>query len=1274
MDLAYETLIPTLPIHNLPRGGVSIQTQACGFVQFGIPPETIKDSMKLGLEVPSVYIVPVDRFCREMGPALGVNLAEFEFPAYFNFFIQRRKCTLVVDSVDAENNIRRVFSETLLGPAQFRVPEKKSSEKLGAQEHGGDINLDASTSSSVNALGIRKYEEEDFAPDFPRDAIPDFYKELQHFRIMPNGQELVLETLLKFCHFESAPDSDFRDTLGSPPPLLPPSPSSGSIKNGSKSSDGAESSTGNGDTGSDTVNKKTKAKKAASKSLTYTQIRWIGDVSKIYPSDAPPEQIAANKTKRVEIFKMPSGTDYILHDIDENNIIVGKVRFSGNVQVSEGISVIGLDDQQSSQRQLKMETESTVSSSSEGCEDDSNRGGNISPLSESMLPPTFHPPSFGVTVLGNSHGFDKSGSTSGYVLWINGRGVMIDPPPYSSATLEREGIRPRTIVGIILTHCHADHDAGAFQKVLTGSPVVVITTPTIYKSFIRKYAALSSLSPALLKHSHRYKPAVIGEPLRFQGATFHFTYTLHSIPCVGFRVDWRGRSMVFTGDHFNNPPALEKLVEKGVLSKQRAADLNHLPVQETDLLLHEAGAPPIHTPLDVLMKLPVEVKRRLYVVHTSALPEGCELRVAPTGTAGTIRLDKLRRVSGSNYSQMQTLRKRPSIFESNQNQFPPDGNLQPIASIIDDVNPRILEDVDEYEESELFNPSPNMFAHLGGGVTVPAKPFEPPPVSLRPPSSSDAWFILNLLSAVPFLSSLSYTTTMEVLETARVVAYCCDEVVLAAERRNDYLVVVWEGACVEREKNRRRSLSSQVGDDGKGGSAVWYAGDWTGPRVLQPEKRLSGDSSSSVTHDVVAMSAEGVKVIKVDFTSLDRILKNDSALYRKYHISLSQQHSCVIPSIISAKSNGVFEKAVKSLNIIELLDSNTALRKLTAVQKRHLQCLVEGPTVYAPGQRLWRTGSAVDKAFIIVAGTVSFVPKRRHGGSSSSAKLEQNGGRVKQKHETKNVVHAQDDDHRLSLGESMKSDAIRAVRELQAHMAGSFDAADNNPTPSENESGSRESNSLTNSLNNSMVLSDDYARLSRGLQKWAERHDQVDETAQKRRDSSSNVSPDVSLHDLCDALTINDDAKAIKKETFVKAEESLTEKISAKDQIESTKDRFANKVLCRLSNKRSIASGLIFSRGHFLGDIEKMVEGLLSSADEGGISAGVFGELGVNDELSLDTMTLDVNLSHHTVHSSTLAAGKDGCVVMVLQKASLLPFLDAHPGLLLSLLGTQVVV
>jgi hypothetical protein len=47
-------------------------------------------------------------------------------------------------------------------------------------------------------------------------------------------------------------------------------------------------------------------------------------------------------------------------------------------------------------------------------------------------PMGFTPPHFGVTVLGASHGFDASGSTSGYIVWVNQRGIMIDPPPFSS--------------------------------------------------------------------------------------------------------------------------------------------------------------------------------------------------------------------------------------------------------------------------------------------------------------------------------------------------------------------------------------------------------------------------------------------------------------------------------------------------------------------------------------------------------------------------------------------------------------------------------------------------------------------------------------------------------------------------------------------------------------------------------------------------------------------------------------------------------------------------
>ena len=474
-------------------------------------------------------------------------------------------------------------------------------------------------------------------------------------------------------------------------------------------------------------------------------------------------------------------------------------------------------------------------------------------IPRSVQPPTFHPPSFGVTVLGNSHGFDKSGSVSGYVLWINGRGVMIDPPPYSSATLEREGIRPRTIVGIILTHCHADHDAGAFQKVLTGSPVVVITTPTIYKSFIRKYAALSNLSPALLRHCHRHKPAIIGTPLRFQGATFQFTYTLHSIPCVGFRVEWRGRSMVFTGDHFNSPPDIDKLQNSGVLSEARADDLRNLPIQDADLLLHEAGVPPLHTPLEVLLKLPKTVKDRLYVVHTQALPPDCELRVAPTGTAGTIRLDE------KHLSPSFTLEKNLKISEKSQ--YEDELAFQSMWN---------SSEYGSYGESQRVT----IRNSLPRTSMIVQCPIEPPKVALRPTSSTDAWFTLNLLSAVPFLSGLSYASTMEVLETARVDAFYPNEVVVSASRRKEVLCVVWEGTCTERptassstrsaiSSSLRRSIEENMIEEFESitsSKAVWHAGDWTGPISLQPEKHLSGENILSKTHDVVAMSQQGVKV------------------------------------------------------------------------------------------------------------------------------------------------------------------------------------------------------------------------------------------------------------------------------------------------------------------------------------------------------------------------------------------------------------------------------
>ncbi|CAM9375028.1 unnamed protein product, partial [Ectocarpus fasciculatus] len=254
----------------------------------------------------------------------------------------------------------------------------------------------------------------------------------------------------------------------------------------------------------------------------------------------------------------------------------------------------------------------------------------------------FIAPTFGTTVLGNSHGFDPKGSTSGYVLWINGRGYMIDPPPYASMILQASNIRPSLIAGVIVTHCHADHDAGTFQKVLLDGQVNIISTRTIYESFIRKYTALSGMSGDLIRYSHKFIPVTIGQTLRLNGACFDFFYTLHSIPCVGFEVTFKGKGMVFSADHMNDPGRIREMCEQGFLSEGRRDALLDFPWHH-DLIYHEAGIPPIHTPIQTLEGLADDLKKRVYVVHVSesSIPKDSGLKVAPAGVENTMRLDTI---------------------------------------------------------------------------------------------------------------------------------------------------------------------------------------------------------------------------------------------------------------------------------------------------------------------------------------------------------------------------------------------------------------------------------------------------------------------------------------------------------------------------------------------------------------------------------------------------------------------------------------------------------
>ncbi|MGE0489108.1 MAG: cyclic nucleotide-binding domain-containing protein [Vulcanimicrobiota bacterium] len=252
----------------------------------------------------------------------------------------------------------------------------------------------------------------------------------------------------------------------------------------------------------------------------------------------------------------------------------------------------------------------------------------------------FEPPSFGVTVIGSGHGFDAETVTAGFVVWVNGKGVLVDPPVHTTRWFHESGIDHRLVDDIILTHCHADHDSGTLQMILREGRMVLHTTPTVLKSFITKYRSITGLQQRDFMRLFKYSPVGIDQPVNICGAEFRFKYRLHSVPTVGFEVFYRGKSFVYSSDTVYCEPTIRRLHSEGVLSASRLEDLLTFPWDHS-LVLHETGIGPVHTPVAALAALPDDVKRHLLVIHASSrmIPPESGLRLVPTGVENTLRIE-----------------------------------------------------------------------------------------------------------------------------------------------------------------------------------------------------------------------------------------------------------------------------------------------------------------------------------------------------------------------------------------------------------------------------------------------------------------------------------------------------------------------------------------------------------------------------------------------------------------------------------------------------------
>ncbi len=264
-------------------------------------------------------------------------------------------------------------------------------------------------------------------------------------------------------------------------------------------------------------------------------------------------------------------------------------------------------------------------------------GFNIIYEAGATVPEAFKPPLLGITCLGPSHGFDPEDNTSGFLMWINHTGIMVDPPVNSTEWLQRSNVNPKDISSIILTHCHADHDAGTFQKILEEGKITVYSSETVMHSFIRKYVALTRIPAKELFTLFDFVPIIIGRTYLINGAEFRFSYALHSIPSLSFEFAFQDQSFVYSSDHLNDPEKFKELRDKGILTESRFRDLMDFPYHHK-IIYHEAGIPPLHTRIDYLKTLPVEVQKKITVYHIARkdMPPGTALTLARFGIEHTL--------------------------------------------------------------------------------------------------------------------------------------------------------------------------------------------------------------------------------------------------------------------------------------------------------------------------------------------------------------------------------------------------------------------------------------------------------------------------------------------------------------------------------------------------------------------------------------------------------------------------------------------------------------
>jgi ribonuclease BN (tRNA processing enzyme) len=224
-----------------------------------------------------------------------------------------------------------------------------------------------------------------------------------------------------------------------------------------------------------------------------------------------------------------------------------------------------------------------------------------------------------VLILGASDSFTRRGFGSSALIEAPEGYVLLDCPDLPHRALHEATARAgwrvdaSRIDDVLLTHLHGDHCNGlesfGFARMLVRSKQPGAAVPRVFTNRAAADRLWERLAPSMEQQAWLDRPARLddffelrpldpGTEVKVAGLRVRSRITQHPVPTTGFLIGDGTWTLGWSGD-----------------TPFEGAHVDWL--AQADLVVHESGAGPVHTPIEALNALPSGIRARLRLIHLS---------------------------------------------------------------------------------------------------------------------------------------------------------------------------------------------------------------------------------------------------------------------------------------------------------------------------------------------------------------------------------------------------------------------------------------------------------------------------------------------------------------------------------------------------------------------------------------------------------------------------------------------------------------------------------